>query len=149
MAYSNVKARLLVHAQTAAAAVTPAIEDVQAGFSQPRSDCVRVYYGGEAEPARLGRFTLGNEHVGKRTWIELFLPLTGLDEELAATVDARAEAFGHALRSAVDADQDLATAGDNTVLGFADPSVDVFGNARWLTCRWEALTDYIEYTLAK
>jgi hypothetical protein len=150
MAYSDVKARLLVHAQTAAAAVTPPIEDVQIAFPLPKSDCVRVYYGGETDPVRMGgRYTLTSEMVGKVTLIGLFLPITSLDEELAVSLDARAEAFGHALRTAIDADLDLAASGDNTNLGDADLDIVVAGNVRFLHVMWRCVTDYTEYTLAK
>lgn len=150
MAYSDVKARLLVHARTAAAACTPPIDDVQMAFPLPKSDCVRIYYGGETDPARMGgRFTLGTEMVGKVTMIAMFQPITSLDEELAVSLDARAEAFSHALRTAVDADQDLATAGDNTNLGDGEPDVVVVGNRRFLAVLWRAVTDYVEYPLAR
>lgn len=150
MAYADVKARLLVHCQTAGAAVTPAIQDVQIAFPLPKSDCVRVYYGGETDPNRMGgRWTLTSEMVGKVTMIGLFLPITTLDEEIAIRLDAQAEAFGHALRTAIDADQDLATAGDNTILEDAEPDIVIVGNTRFLAVLWRAVTDYQEYTLAK
>lgn len=150
MAYADVKARLLVHATTAAAATTPPIEDVQIAFPLPRSECVRVYYGGETEPKRMGgRFTAQSEMVGKITMIGLFLPVTALDEELAKQLDARGESFGHALRTAVDGDADLASTGDNTTLEFGQPDVVTIGNTRFLAFLWEAITDYVEYTLSK
>ena len=149
MAYADVKARLPVHAQTAAAAVTPPIDDVQIAFPLPKSECVRVYYGGETEPRRLARYTLGNELVGKITNIAMFLPITTLDEELAKALDVRGEAFVHALRTAVDADTDLATAGDNTTLEWAEFDIVVVGNTRFLYCLVPAVTDYIEYPLAR
>jgi hypothetical protein len=149
MAYADVKARLLVHAQTAAAAVTPPIEDVQIAFPLPKSECVRVYYGGETEPRRIARWTLTSEMVGKITMIGLFLKITVLDEEIAKSIDARAEAFTHALRTAIDGDQDLATAGDNTTLEDAEPDIVVAGNTRFLAVLWRAVTDYTEYTLAR
>lgn len=150
MAYADVKARLLVHAATAAAACTPAIEDVKAAFPLPKSECVRVYYGGETDPGRMdGRYTLSSEMVGKVTMIALFLPISSLDEELAQSIDARAEAFTHALRTAVDGDSDLNTAGDNTTLGDGTPDIVVSGNTRFLAVVWEAVTDYQEYTLAR
>lgn len=150
MAYSDVKARLLVHARTAAAAVTPPLEDVQAAFPLPRGACVRVWYGGETAPERMGgSTTLGSELVGKITMIGLFLPVPSLDEELAASLDTQAEAFGHRLRTEIDADSDLATAGDNTTLEYAEPDFPVIGNTRYVAWLWRAVTDYIEYTLTK
>lgn len=150
MAYADVKARLLVHARTAAAATTPPIEDVQAAFPLPKSDCVRVYYGGETDPVRMGgRFTMTSEMIGKVTMIGLFLPITSLDEELAVALDARAEAFSHALRTAIDADADLALAGDNTNLEDGIPDIVIVGNTRFLAVLWRAVTDYVEYTLSR
>lgn len=150
MTYAAVKARLLVHAQTAAAAVTPVIEDVQSAFPLPKSECVRVYYGGETEPVRMGgRWTLTSEMVGKVTLIGLFLPITSLDEELAIQIDARAEAFSHAFRTAVDADSDLASTGDNTTLEDGEPDLVTVGNTRFLAILWRAVTDYVEYPLSK
>lgn len=150
MAYADVKARLLTHARTAAAACSPAIEDVQIGFPLPKSDCVRIWYGGETEPRRMGgAMSLTSELVGKITMIGLFLPITSLDEELSLSLDARAEAFTHALRTAIDADTGLATASDNTTLEYATPDLVVSGNARFLAITWEAVTDYIEYPLTR
>lgn len=150
MAYAQVKVRLLAHARTAAAAVTPPIEDVQIAFPLPKSDCVRVYYGGETDPVRMGegRFTLNSEMVGKLTMIALFLPITSLDEELAVALDAKAEAFTHALRTAIDADIRLAGGGDNTTLEDGEPDIAVVGNTRFLVVLWRAVTDYVEYPLS-
>lgn len=150
MGYADVKARLLVHAQTAAAATTPPIEDVKIAFPLPKSDCARVYYGGETDPVRMGgRYSLTSEMVGKVTMIGLFLPISSLDDELGVLIDARAEAFGHALRTAIDADSDLATTGDNTTLGDGEGDVIVVGNTRFLAFLWRAVTDFVEYPLSK
>ena len=150
MAYADVKARLVVHVQTAAAAVTPPVEDAQAGFPLPKERCARVWYGGETEPRRMGgTLTLNSELVGKVTMIGLFLPVTALDEELSRALDAQGEAFSHALRTAIDGDTGLATAGDNTTLEYGTPELIIVGNARFLAFLWSAVTDYVEYTIAK
>lgn len=151
MAYADVKARLVVHAQTAGAAITPAITDVQAAAPLPKGRCVRVYWGGETDPVRMdgNRFSLKSEMVGQVTMIALFLPIASLAEELAQLLDAQAQAFAHALRTAIDADSDLAGAGDNTNLGDAEPDFVVVGNTRFLAVLWRAVTDYVEYPLAK
>lgn len=151
MAYANVKAALVTHAATAAAAVTPPILDVKAGFPVPQDRCVRVWYGGETEPQRMGgSHTLNSEMVGKITMIGLFLPIPNAgDTTQAALIDVQGEAFGHALRTAVDADSDLATSGDNTTLEYAEPDLAIISGARYLVFTWAAVTDYIEYPLSK
>jgi hypothetical protein len=150
MSYADVKDRLVVHVQTAGAALTPPLEDVQAAFPLPKGRCARIYYGGETDPRRMGgRYTQNSEMVGKVTMIAAFWPITALDEEQARIIDAEAEAFGHALRTAVDTDSDLAGAGDNTTLGDATPDIFIVGTTRFLGVVWEAVTDYAEYALSK
>lgn len=150
MSYADVKARLLVHAQTAGAALAVPMEDVQTGFPLPKGRCARVYYGGEADPVRMGgRYTLNSEMVGKVTMIAAFWPITALDEELGQVIDTEAEKFSHELRLAIDGDTSLADAGDNTILEDAEPDVVVVGNTRFLAVLWRAVTAYVEYPIAK
>lgn len=150
MAYADAKARLLVHAQTAGAALTPPMEDVSMAFPLPKGRCARVYYGGETDTKRMGgRYTLNSEMVGKLTMIAAFWPITSLDAELAQVIDAEAEVFTHALRTAVDGDEALNGEVDNTTLEDAVPDVVVVGNARFLAILWSAVTDYVEYAIVK
>lgn len=149
MAYADVKARLIVHATTAGAALTPPLVDVQAGLPLPKGRCVRVYYGGEAETTRMGgRYTLNSEMVGKVTMIAAFWPITSLDETIARTIDAEAEAFSHALRTAIDGDTDL-TGADSTELDYGEPDIVTVGNTRFLALLWRAVCDYTEYSLVR
>jgi hypothetical protein len=150
MAYADVKARLVTHAQTASATLTRPFEDVQTGVPLPKSRCVRIYYGGETDPKRMGgRYTLNSEMVAKITLIAAFWPITALDEEQAALIDAEAEAFSHAFRTAVDADTDLNGQVDNTTLEDAQPDFVVAGTTRFLMIQWRAVTDYVEYPIVK
>lgn len=150
MSYANVKAALVTHAAAAGATLTPPLLDVKAAFPLPKGRCVRIYYGGEQEPVRMGgTLTLNSELVGKVTMIAAFWPLTSLDETLAQAIDTEAEAFGHALRTAVDGDTSLGAEGDNTTLGYAEPDVVVSGNTRFLAVMWRAVTDYVEYAIAR
>ncbi len=150
MAYADVKARLLTHAQTAAAALSRPIDDVATGLPLPNGRCVRVYYGGETEPVRMGgRYTLNSEMVGKITMIAAFWPITSLEVEVAQVIDAEAEAFSHAFRTAVDGDSDLNSQADNTTLEYGEPDIAVVGNTRYMVVMWSAVTDYVEYAVAK
>lgn len=150
MAYADVKSRLVTHARTAAASLGIPVEDVQIGPAWPKGRCVRIYYGGEAEPMRMGGsrdFT--GELVAKVTWITAFWPLSALEEELISVVDGEAEAFAHAFRTAVDGDVDMNGQTDNTSLEYVVLSDEVFGNTRYLVLTWRAVTDYYEYAVSK
>ena len=149
MAYADVKARLVTHATTASAALSRPFEDVQAGVPFPRGRCVRIYYGGETEADKFERYTLNSEMVGQVTLIAAFWPVTSLDEELGAVIDAEAQAFTDALRTAVDGDSSLNGNVDNTTLGYGEPDFVTIGNTRFVMVLWRAVTDYVEYAIAK
>lgn len=150
MGYADAKARLVVHAQTAGNALTPKLLDVQQGLPLPKDRSVRVYYGGETDAGRMGgRYTLNSEMVGKVTLISAFWALTNLDSVQAAIIDAEAEAFSDALRTAVDGDTSLNGEIDNTTLDYGEPDIVISGNTRYLMILWRAVTDYTEYAIAK
>lgn len=148
MTYATVKAAVLTHAGTAAAAVSPAITDVKSAFPLPTGRCVRVYYGGEADPVKMGaRWTLNSEMIAKRTMIAAFWPISNMSAELAASIDAEAEAFGHALRTALDGDAQLGGACADSSLLDAAPDIFNINGTRFLGVVWEFLSDYIEYSV--
>lgn len=148
MAYADIKAAILVHATAAGNALTPAMPAL-AAFPLPKSRCIRVYYGGEADPVKMGaRWTLNSEMVAKRTMIAAFWPITNLSEELAAKIDAEAEAFGHDLRTRLDGDAQLGGATTDSALLDASPDIFNIGGAKFLGVVWEHLAEYIEYPRA-
>lgn len=150
MAYADAKARLLVHVQTASAAMQRPFEDIKLGLPLPKGRSIRVYYGGETGTSRMGgRYTANSEMVGKITLIAAFWPITALDEELGSVIDAEMEAFSHALRTAVDEDSDLNGQVDNTTLEYGEPDIVIVGNTRYAMLLWSAMTDYVEYAVAK
>ena len=132
MAYVDSKARLVVHAVTAGAAVTSdPIIDVQEALPVPKERCVRVYYGGETEPHRMGgQRVLNAELVSEVTFIALFLPLAVSDEAIAATLDAQLYTFKHALRTAILGDSQLNGGSVDLELEYLEPDVVVIGNTR-------------------
>lgn len=150
MSYADAKARLLTHAQTAGATLTPPIQDVAIGFPVPAGRRVRLYYGGEAEVEKMGgRYTLNSELVSKVTMIAAWWNVTTLNAEQAAVIDSEAEAFTDALRTAVDGDTSLNGEMDNTTLGYGTPDIVIVGNTRYLMVLWVATTDFSEYTIAR
>lgn len=149
MAYSDTKARLVVHAQTAGAAVADPILDVQAAFPVPKGRCVRVYYGGESEPKRMGgNRTLNSELVSEVTFIALFLPVVLNDEAVAASLDAQLYTFKHALRTAIDGDSQLNGNAADLDLELLEPDLVTYNNTRYLLGLWRCVSDYTEYAVA-
>lgn len=148
MAYPDTKARIVVHAQAAAAAVTPAIDDVQAGFAAPSGVCVRIYWGGEGATVRMGaQRTLNSELIGNVTVVELFLPISALEPELAALVDSQAQAFIHELRTRVLGDSQLDGNQTDLEMDYAVPEIVTIGNVRYGSVVSVIHSDYTEYPI--
>jgi hypothetical protein len=149
MAYSDVKAVILTHATAAGAALTVPLLDVAIAFPLPADRRVRVYYGGEADPAKMGgRWTLNSEMVGKVTLIAAFWAINALNEDLAVVIDAEMEAFGHELRTRLDGDAQLGGTTTDSMLLDADPDIFVNGSMRYAGVVWRLVSDYVEYTRA-
>lgn len=149
MTYATVKAAILAHCVTAGATLTPPIADVKSAFPLPKGRCVRVYYGGEADPVKMGaRWTLNSEMIAKRTMIAAFWPISTLSEDLAAAIDAEAEAFGHSLRGLLDGDAQLGGTTTDSALLDAAPDIFNVNGARFLGVVWEHLAEYTEYSRA-
>lgn len=107
MAYADQQARVLVHAQTAANAVSPAIDDVQVAFPVPRGRCVRVFWTAEQDPDVMPPDTLTEDLIAEVIHVSTFWPLSNLSESDAADYATQVYAFKHALRTAIDADTKL------------------------------------------
>lgn len=150
MAYADTKARLVVHAQTAGAAITAdPILDVQAAFPVPKGRCVRIYYGGESEPHRMGGSrTLNSEMVSEITFIALFLPVPVNDEAVAAALDGQLYDFKHALRTAIDGDSQLNSNATDLDLELLEPDLVMHNNVRYLLGLWRCVSDFTEYAVA-
>ena len=149
MAYADTKAAIVIHAAAAAAALTNPILDARAAFPVPKGRCVRVYYGGEVAPVRMGgNRTLNSELVGQRTLIGIWLPVTVNDEDVAAVIDAELQAFAHDLRTRILGDSQLGGQATDLELGYLEPDQVVINNTRYLMGLWEVFSDFIEYTIA-
>jgi hypothetical protein len=150
MAYADTKAAIVVHAAAAAAALTDPILDARAAFPVPKGRCVRVYYGGETEPVRMGgRRVLNAEMVAHRTFIALFLPVTLNDEDVVVIIDAELFTFGHELRTRILGDSQLGGQSTDLELGYLEPDLVTYNNVRYLMGLWEVTSDFTEYALAQ
>ena len=150
MAYADVKAAIVVHAAAAGAAMTNPILDVRGAFPIPKSRCIRVYYGGETEPTRMGgNRVLNGEMVAHRILIAAFFPISVGDEEVAVIIDNELQALAHDLRTRILGDSQLGGQSTDLTLGYCEPDLVTYGNTRYLMGLWEVLTDYVEYPLAQ
>lgn len=149
MAYSDTKAAILTHAQAAGAALTIPITDVAIGFANPQGRCIRVYWGGEVEPEKMGgRYTLNSEMIGQKTIIGVFFPVTTLSTDLAASIDADMASLAHQFRTRFNGDAQLGGTQTDLSLSLGQPDLVVIGNIRYLAAFWEVTGDFFEYTIA-
>ena len=149
MAYADTIAQIVTHATAAGAALTNPVTDVQRAFPVPRGRCIRVYYGGETEPRRMGANRVLNEElIAERTWVTLFLPISETGETLAAVLDAEAHAFKHDLRTRILGDSQLGGMQTDLEFDYVVPDVTVIGNTRYLVVPCEIISDYTAYPIA-
>jgi len=147
--YADTKAAIVTHAAAAGGALSDPILDARAAFPVPKGRCIRVYYGGEAEPVRMGgKRVLNAELVAQRTIIAAFFPIALNDEDVAAQIDADLQALAHDLRTRILGDSQLGGAQTDLELGYVEPDIVLNGNTRYLVGIWEVLSDFTEYALA-
>jgi hypothetical protein len=154
VSYVDTKAAIVVHCLAAGLTLTDPILDVQAALPIPKGRCIRVYYGGETEPARIGLggghvYTLNSEVVGEVTFIAAFLPISLNDEELTSVVDADLYTLKHEIRTRLLGDSQLGGASTDLELDYVTPDVVTIGNTRYLVGIWRVVSDFSEYTVAE
>lgn len=150
MAYAAVKTAIKNHCVTAGATLTPPLQDVQIGFPLPADRAIRIYYGGETEPVKMGpgNLTLNSELVGKVTIIAAFWAVSTLNTEIAARIDADMEALTHSIRGLINGDAQLGGTTTDSTLEYAEPDIVINGNTRYAMLSWRLVTDYVEYPRA-
>jgi hypothetical protein len=149
MTYIAQRDAILVHAAAAAAAADATWTDVAIGLARATGRCVRVFYGGEAAPARMGGArVLNGELVSETVIVAAFLPLADSSIGAYKAAEDQAFAFKHELRTRVLGDSQLGGASTDLLMSYAVPDVVVSNNARWLVLEAEFTTDFTEYTLA-
>ena len=150
MAYADTIAAILVHATAAGAALSDPILDVARAFPVPTGRCIRVYYGGETEPRRMGgRRVLNAELVAEVTLIAAFFPLSVNDVPVAAALDTDLYNLKHDLRTRILGDSQLGGQATDLELEYVEPDLVVYGNTRYAILTWRVISDYVEYPLAQ
>jgi len=149
MTYAQTQAAIVTHCLAAGAALSNPILDVQAGFPIAKGRCIRVYYGGEVAPERMGaEYTLNSQMVGEVTVIVAFFPITLSDETLTATIDADFYLLKDQLRTRILGDAQLGGASTDLELRLVTQDFVVLGNTRYSMGTWEVVSDFTEYTIA-
>jgi hypothetical protein len=150
MGYKEQRDAILVHTVAAAAAVSAEWTDVQIGAPIPRGNrCVRLFYGGEVQPVRMGgQRVLNGELVSESIMLVAFWALPSLDEGSVKALDDEAYDFKHQLRTRVLGDSQLGGTATDLEMSYANPDFLVIGGARWMVLEVEFTSDFTEYTLA-
>lgn len=147
MAYADQQARILTHCQTAANAVSPAIDDVQVAFPVPRGRCVRIFWTAEEDPELIPD-SLIEDSVAEVVHVSVFWPLSNLAETDAADYATQVYAFKHALRTAIDADTKLNGQARNAAMRNAELTYAQVAGAEYLVLDADIVIEQTTYTLA-
>lgn len=149
MSYTAARDAILVHAAAAAAATDATWLDVAIGLPRPQNRCVRVWYGGEAAPVRMGaNRVLNGELVAERVVLAAFWPLSTGGVTSDKAVDSEMYTFKHELRTRVLGDSQLGGAQTDLEMEYAEPDVAVIANVRYAVLEVHFLTDFTEYAIA-
>ena len=148
--YASVLSAIKTHAVAAGAALTNPILDVAVGPPTPGTGrCVRIFYAGEAESARMGAgLTLNSRMIGERIAVICWIAVSNLGEQEIEAVETELYAFKHELRTRIQGDSQLGGASTDLEVGLFEPDYLAYGNARYRTVECEIVTDFTEYTIA-
>lgn len=149
LSYADALSALTTHATAAAAALDDPILDVAVGAPVPEGRCVRLYYDGETQPARMpGQRTLNAEMVAERISLILFIPVTEMSLSQMQAVEAELYDFKHELRTRVLGDSQLGGQSTDLEMEYAEPDFVVIGNIRYRILGVSFVTDFAEYSIA-
>lgn len=149
MGYKEQRDGILVHAKAAAAAVDAEWKDVSIGAPFPRGRSVRIFYGGEREPVRMGASrVLNGELVSEVIVLEAYWPTSGMGENELKALDDQMYDFKHELRTRVLGDSQLGGVSTDLEMGYVDPGWSQIGGTTYIGLRAEFTTDFTEYPIA-
>lgn len=151
MAFSDILNAIETHAQTAGNGLSNPIKDVKIGYPKASgSRCVRIFWGGETAPERMGDAprVLNGELVADVIVVVAFWTLSNLSEDMAEVVELEARAFMAAFRTAVLGDSQLGGASTDLAMHYGETEFPVLAGAQYRTLTIEIVTDFSEYTLA-
>lgn len=138
---------LETHARNAGGALDTPILDVDRASPTPKGRCIRLFWSGDGDPARMGgNSTLNSTLIGERVSIVAFFPVTTLGEEETGYNDAEARELRHELRTRIDGDATLGGNVTDLLIEGVETGWEVIGNTRYRTVDMTVVLDYEEYT---
>lgn len=145
----DVMDRIAVHATAAAAAVDSRWTDVAIGMPLPRARCVRIFYGGERAPERLGaEMTLNSDLIAESVMLRAFWPVSDYGAKKARALMSEQWSFVHELRTRVRGDSQLDNKSQDLSMHHAEPDDVLFGTTHYALIDVEFVVDYGEYEVA-
>lgn len=149
--FPGVMARLMVHATTAADALTSPIKDVAIAYPKAGSErSIRIFWGGETKPRRMGEAdeVLNGKMTADLIVVIVFWPLGHDSEDLAESTETEARAFTVAFRTAVLGDARLNGQITDLYLEHGATDFPVLAGTQYRTLTFELIADYSEYAIA-
>jgi hypothetical protein len=149
LTYASAIAAIVTHATAAGAAVTPTILDVAIGPPLPTTTrCVRIFYGGETEPAKMGAgSTLNSRMIGERIVLILWIAVSNISQQEIDAVETELYTFKHELRTRVLGDSQLGGMSTDLEMSLCEVDYPIVANTRYRTLETEFTTDFAEYTI--
>ena len=137
---------LQVHALAAAAAANAAFTDVAVGFPAAKGRCVRIFYGGEREPAFFETTDLKSRIVADAVMVRAHWPVASTAAADQRDIELEMVTFAHQFRTRVHGDYTLG--GDATALEMPPASANqtVIARTRYSVLEFEVVVDHHEYT---
>lgn len=150
MAFSDQLAAIKTHAVAAGTAMSNPIKDVAIAWPAPGPErCIRIFYGGEAEPPRIGAPRVLNEElVAERIVLVAFWPMSNLSVKQAEVIEDELYDLKHEIRTRVLGDSQLGGQSTDLEMGYAETDFVLVGGTSYRTLEIEFLTDHTAYTLA-
>jgi hypothetical protein len=140
-----------VHA--AAAAVTAGgakFYDVAVGFPAARGKCVRIFYGGEREPERMGgELTLTSQMVAQAINVRGYWPVSETAAKNHRVIEGEMAAFVKSLRTRILGDSQLGGEGVDLAMHLAVTDQVLVTGIQYAVVDMEIVCDFDEHTRDK
>ena len=142
---------LQVHA--AAAAVTAGgatFTDVAVGFPAARGRCVRIFYGGERNPERMGPddLTLNSQLMAEAVIVRGYWPLSETAAKRQRIMEQEIATFVKSFRTRVLGDSQLGGEAVDLNLHAAVCEQIIVAHTKYAVVDFECVSDYTEYSIA-
>lgn len=139
---------ITVHAVAAAAAVDSNFTDVAIGMPLPRARCVRIFYGGERDPEKMGaQRTLNSRLTAESILLRAFWPVSDYLAARGRALFGEQRSFVVQLRTRIEGDSQLGGKSADLSMHLAEPDDVVLGTTHYAIVDVEFVVDYHETTI--